>query len=194
MKRILAAYIVLLSLHACQKNKSSLPSMDTIVPAFTTYTIAPNNHFSDQANYQSFSKGELNFKVIFDSSAIYQSVNPVNQYDVNKLFGFSEGDNHQQNSARIGWAWNKNALRLYAYVYGNGERRIKEISSVEIGKEILCRIKVAGDQYLFEAGQEKASLGRSVAGEVVPGYMLYPYFGGDETAPHRITIRIMRLN
>ena len=191
MNNFVLACIVLISLQACRKNNSTLSSEPGL---FTTYTIFANKHFSDKANYQPFSKGALSFKVIFDSSAIYQSSIPENQYDVNKLFGFSEGNDHHFNSARIGWAWNKNALRLYAYAYVNGERKIREISSVDIGKEITCEIKVSGKEYIFSVDQASASFERSTSGDYIPGYMLYPYFGGDETAPHEIRIRIQQLN
>jgi len=192
MNNFVVACIVLISLQACKKSNSALSSPQRA--GFITYTILANNHFSDKANYQPFSKGELTFKVIFDSSAIYQSVIPENQYDVNKLFGFSEGNDHHLNSARIGWAWNKNALRLYAYAYVNGERKIRELATVDIEKEIYCAIAVVGNEYVFSAGQGSISFARSAPGNYIPGYMLYPYFGGDETAPHEIRIRIHQLN
>ncbi|MES2892194.1 MAG: hypothetical protein V4725_09290 [Bacteroidota bacterium] len=193
MKRLVAASILFLLLQSCQKSKPALLPTAETRPAFITYTIEKNDHYSDRTNFQAFGKGELNFNVIFDSSAIYQTTSSINQSDINKLFGFSEGDDHQKNSARIGWGWNKNALRLYAYSYANGVRKFKEISTVQIGKEISCKILVSGNQYQFEAAGTTVTLDRFIQGAVVPGYMLYPYFGGDETAPHKITIRIMQI-
>ncbi|MEY4702167.1 MAG: hypothetical protein RIR96_64, partial [Bacteroidota bacterium] len=36
----------------------------------------------------------------------------------------------------------------------------------------------------------QVSIPRTATGSVANGYQLYPYFGGDETAPQLITIRI----
>jgi hypothetical protein len=58
---------------------------------------------------------------------------PENQYDINKLWGFSEGINNQYNSARIGWSWNNDALRLYGYVYAKGVRHYAGDHIVSIG-------------------------------------------------------------
>ena len=91
----------------------------------------------------------MSFVVKFDNSAIYQTVIAENQYDINKLWGFSEGFDHQYNSARIGWAWNDGALRLYAYSYNRGVRQSQEITSVPIGSDITCSIKLSGSSYIF---------------------------------------------
>jgi hypothetical protein len=125
---------------------------------FTTYTIRKGQHNCDQSTLKSVSTSEMKFAVKFDQSAIYQTVNPENQYDINKLWGFSEGFNHQTHSARIGWAWNENALRLYAYVYANGIRHSQEIAPVAIGSEITCGIKLAGNTYVFTVNGNSVTL------------------------------------
>jgi hypothetical protein len=196
MNRLLvAAGMLLLLLQGCTKEKAIQPQAPTsTIPAFVTYTIAKSNHFSDKAGYVPFTKKSISFQVKFDSSAIYQTVNSANQYDVNKLLGFSEGNDHHLNSARIGWAWNKNALRLYAYVYTNGTMKFREIVTVGIGETIKCKIGIAENHYTFSVDNSYVELERWNTGPAVPGYMLYPYFGGDETAPHTITIQIMPLD
>ena len=135
----------------------------------------------------------MKFMVKFDNSAIYQTVDPANQYDINKLWGFSEGINNQYNSARIGWSWNNDALRLYGYVYANGARHYQEITSVTIGSEITCSIKVSGNTYVFTVNGVSINLPRGLSTSQANGYQQYPYFGGDEVAPHRITILIKSL-
>ena len=131
--------------------------------------------------------------VKFDKSAIYQTVVRENQYDINKLWGFTEGINNQYNSARIGWSWNQDALRLYGYVYANGVRHYQEITSVTIGSDITCSIKLADNTYLFTVNGISISLPRGPSSTQASGYQQYPYFGGDETAPHLITIMIYPL-
>ncbi|MGI8584586.1 MAG: hypothetical protein ACR2KX_20545 [Chitinophagaceae bacterium] len=79
----------------------------------------------------------MNFIAKFDSTAIYSNVNPDNRLYINKLYGFSDNNpTHQQFSARFGWRWSDNALRLFGYVYNDGVR--KELGTVAIGTENNC--------------------------------------------------------
>lgn len=161
--------------------------------SYATYTIRQGQHYCDQNSLKSVRTSEMKFMAKFDNSAIYQSVLPENQYDVNKLWGFSEGINNQYNSARIGWSWNNNALRLYGYVYAKGVRYFQEITPVAIGSDITCSIKLAGSTYLFTVNGVSISLPRGLSTTQASGYQQYPYFGGNETAPHLITILIKSL-
>ena len=114
---------------------------------FTKYTIKSGQHYANSNPYKKVSTAEMKFVVTFDSSAIYQSATEENQYDINKLYGFSDNNAmHHLYSARIGWRWNDNRLRLFAYVYNNGIVCSKEISAIPIGREITCSIKVAKDE------------------------------------------------
>jgi hypothetical protein len=162
-------------------------------PGYASFTIRLGQHYCDQNSLKSVRTSEMKFMVKFDNSAIYQTVIPENQYDINKLWGFSEGINNQYNSARIGWSWNNDALRLYGYVYANGVRHYQEITSVIIGTDITCSIKLAGNTYLFTVNGVSVSLPRGPSTTQASGYQQYPYFGGDETAPHLITIMIKPL-
>ncbi len=133
----------------------------------------------------------MKFMAKFDNSAIYQTVIPNNQKDINKLWGFSEGFNNQYNSARMGWGYSNGAIRLYGYVYSKGVRYSKEITTVVPGEEINCSIKISGSTYIISAKGISVSLPRGTTAAKANGYQQYPYFGGDETAPHDIYISIM---
>lgn len=93
-------------------------------------------------------------------------------------------------SARFGWRWSKNALRLFSYVYNNGIWSDKELGTVEIGSENTCSIKIEGDSYLFILNGKKTTMPRASTTTSAQGLKLYPYFGGDEPAPHTISIWI----
>jgi hypothetical protein len=137
---------------------------------------------------------QLNFTVRFDSSAIYKTNAEINQFDINKLYGFSDNNqDHHQYSARIGWSWNQNALRLYGYVYNDGKLIKQELGVAEIGKEIQCSIQVDGASYRFMMDDAHLLMPRASTTVSGKGYLLYPYFGGDETAPHDISIWIKNL-
>ncbi|HMP94841.1 MAG TPA: hypothetical protein PKD90_18320 [Phnomibacter sp.] len=126
----------------------------------------------------------------FDNSAIYRTIDPRNQLDINKLYGFSEGLDHQFNSARFGWRFSNDSVRLFAYVYANGKRSVAEICTVPLNEPIQCSIKVFPTAYLLSAGNNQVQMERGVASPIAKGFLQYPYFGGNETAPHDVYISI----
>jgi hypothetical protein len=159
-----------------------------------TYTIDSASHFCKNNDLASFKTDVLSFITIFDESAKYTSQKSANQSDINKLYGFSDcGGFHQQNSARFGWNWQDNALRIYAYVYKNGTRISKEMAKVDLGRENAFKIQKQSGKYIFTVNGQHATVIDAGCSTPVEGYRLYPYFGGDEQAPHRITIRIKDL-
>jgi len=169
------------------QNNIDTTAVDT---GFVKYTIRQGQQYCDQNTLKLVNLNTMAFKVVFDSSAIYTTINPVNQFDINKLYGFSEGFNHQYNSARFGWRWSNDSLRLFGYVYNNGNRLSQEISTIAIGDTIACKIELQTSNYLFQVDNRQVLIPRTATGSLANGYQLYPYFGGDETAPQLITIRI----
>ena len=161
---------------------------------FTKYTIAEGQQFCNNNPYNTTSYSELKFIAKFDSSAIYKTIDPGNQDDINKLYGFSDNNAaHHQFSARFGWGWTNNALRLYGYIYNNGIRDSKELGTVAIGYENNCSIKVTPTAYQFSLNGKTDSMPRNSKTVKAEGYKLYPYFGGDEQAPHVINIFINKV-
>ena len=69
----------------------------------------------------------------------------------------------------------------------------QEITSVLIGEEIACTIKLVENTYLFTVNGVTASLPRGLSSAQANGYQQYPYFGGIEVAPHVITIQIKNI-
>jgi hypothetical protein len=164
------------------------------VTGFISYKIKQGEQFCDKNVLKAVETSEMKFLVKFDSSAIYQTIDPSNQYDINKLFGFSDNNGlHHVFSARIGWRWSDNALRLFGYIYNNGVQENKEIAAVSIGKEINCKIKSTSTNYIFTVDGNTIAMPRLSTTPMAKGYQLYPYFGGDELAPHDITILIKEL-
>lgn len=158
---------------------------------FIKYTIEKGNQYCNNNGLKAIETTEMKFTVRFDSTAIYETVLPENQYDINKLYGFSDNNaNHHQYSARFGWRWSGKALRLFAYIYNEGSVLSKELTTIAIGTEINCSIKVTSTNYLFTVNGNTTQLPRMATTEKAKGYQLYPYFGGDEVAPHQINIWI----
>ena len=161
---------------------------------FITYTIRAGNHEIDNNSNGLFTAGSMRFQAVFDSSCIYKTTIPENQSDINKLMGFSDCNSpHQTNSARFGWNWRENALRIYAYIYVNGQRQEKELGKAEIGKTTSFSISTDGNTYVFTFNGNVTIMPRHCSAGTGVAYKLLPYFGGDEPAPHDIKIRIRNL-
>lgn len=175
----------------CKKIDLTLRSKKNNPEKGITYVITQGKHYCEQNKYSIVQYTEQKFEVLFDSTAIYKTVLPINQYDINKLFGFSDNDaDHLTYSARFGWRWDNNALRLFGYVYNNKVLSRAEIMVINIGTLYLCSIGVTADKYLFKVNDKTVPMVRSSTTLTASGYKLYPYFGGDETAPHDIHIWI----
>jgi hypothetical protein len=182
-----------LLLAACHKSVAPLPDSrpDTDTSGFVKYTISSGAHYASDNVYKPVETSDLKFTVRFDSSAIYQSVLAQNQYDINKLYGFSDnGAAHHRFSARFGWRWSGGALRVFAYVYNAGKVLSEELGVVPIGAPVACRIKVDSTAYVFYCNEYVRTVPRQSTTPKGKGYLLYPYFGGDEAAPHEVRIWI----
>jgi hypothetical protein len=112
----------------------------------------------------------------------------VDDLDINKLFGRSFGLHHK-NSVRFGWRIDGNKIAIYSYSYVNGQRISNMITKCSVEKEYkftmttkdkLTILEVDCDSYKIRYGVE--------TGGSNFGYKLYPYFGGNKTAPHDLTI------
>jgi|SRR5215203_1487922 len=171
----------------------------TATNTFTRYIIRQGAHDCDQRRIKQVSGTSMNFIAKFDSSAIYLAVitDYNHSYDMNKLWGFSEGWNNHDNSARIGWRWLNNQLQLFAYVYVHGKLLRDPVSydppfikTVAIGAEVNCSIAVSANSYIFTVDGIVVKTPRGTGAPKFSGYQQFPYFGGSLTAPHRITIYI----
>lgn len=159
---------------------------------YTIYEIKEGKHKSTY-RYKNTKSNYINFTVLFDSSAVYQTVNPTNQYDVNKLYGVSDcGCNHIKYSMRIGWRWVDNNLELLWYRHKNENFDFDVITTVPVGTPITCSISlVEGIYEVCVDGICKTIL--RPCEENYTRYYLYPYFGGDERAPHDIKILLQQI-
>jgi hypothetical protein len=188
-------------LPSCQKEldavAASNPSPAPIIPTtgqFTEHRIAKGGHSSDKNLIKAVTVSEMKFVVRFDSSAIYQALDTNNQRDINKLYGFSDNnEDHHTNSARIGWRWYNNELQLFGYNYNNTALKTQFIKAVPLNTDINCSIKVVGSSYILSADGMQVSMTRTAPDPKAAGYQLYPYFGGDEVAPHDILIKVKDL-
>lgn len=181
MVRFLLFVVLFLTL-SCNKKDDS---------GWSNFRIDQGSHSSSNT-LEWTRRSVITFDVVFDSTAIYTTNDPINQWDVNKLFGVSDGGLHIKNSARFGWRWVDGKLELMAFTHLNGLFYFEKITNIDIGKQYTCYLEL-GDDYTFTCigGATPVTIRmkrwRNVSGS---RYYLWPYFGGDETAPHDINIKI----
>lgn len=174
-----------------QEDAEIARSAPTVTPV--TYLILKGEQYCQPNPLAFTTKSKLSFAAMFDSSCIYKTVDPANQEDINKLYGFSDcGTHHLDNSARIGWRWSNDSLRIFAFVHNDGNMLFTEITTAKIGKVIKCSIVCRDTSYVFTVNGKTVSLPRHCSGNYTR-YKLYPYFGGDEVAPHDIKIQLADL-
>lgn len=154
------------------------------------FTVRQGNHYCDQTGFQPVNVTGMTFQAKFDSSCIYTSINPENQTDINKLWGFNEGLVGNSNSARIGWFWKDGALWLAPYTHYDGQHFTVDSGMVSVPLEVYVPLSISLQDtvYRFEINGKKSTLPRKLRSDKVIGYQLYPYFGGDEVAPHDVSI------
>lgn len=131
-------------------------------------------------------------KVVFDETCIYEMDGP-DKYDINKLFGFSFGN--QKHSARFGWNSNSGKIDIYAYVHRNGVVESKKMIDCTPNEVVDLTLKVTNTDYEFTASKRdgeraRTKIPRSKAWYSIFIYRRYPYFGGNKTAPQDMRLTL----
>lgn len=198
MKSLLWLCLAVFLMLSCTKVVNEMLTVQTETKVtsseFVHYTIRKGNHFAEGTSFREIHRPELRFQVVFDSSAMYKNIKPENQHDVNKLYGFSDcGSHHHENSARFGWLWNGRSVEIHAYWYNDSVRHNQFLDTVSLEQAIELSLKVLPGYYRFEIKNKIHLFPRHCNSNSIEGYRLYPYFGGDETAPHDIRIGIKEL-
>ncbi|ELR72459.1 hypothetical protein C900_01542 [Fulvivirga imtechensis AK7] len=187
MKKLVLGFLVSLTFTACDIQIDSPFDLD----GEKVYIIKEGAHESNRTP-KPFDKKAMSFAAKFDKSAIYETQIEENQADINKLLGFSDCNNHHQdNSARFGWRWYNEQLEIHAYCYVNGNRTIKYITSVSLDQMNDYKIEIVDNKYVFTVNNTvrvEVNKNANCSGGI--NYMLFPYFGGDETAPHDISVTV----
>lgn len=135
----------------------------------------------------------LVYQVTFHTDCAY-SIAPEDQADINKLFGIGYFPSHHDNSMRFGWRYiiETGKMEIMAYWYENKVRNWDSLCMVDIGKTYLYGMFVMEDKCRLIVSSD----GNNLADRTYPlkrkwiGYFLRPYFGGNQTAPHKMTIEL----
>ena len=166
-----------------------LTSCNKITNKDKTFTIKKGRHRSTYA--LNYSKDTVfGWNIEFDSSAIYKTVDSLNQLDINKLIGWSDcGSNHMDNSIRFGWRWLNDSLEIHWFKHELGEFSFDLIKRVTLEESHYYELTISTWDYKLSVDGTYVHVPRNCPREY-RRYQLYPYFGGQEPAPHDIKISI----
>jgi hypothetical protein len=153
------------------------------------YTIKAGNHYSGFHFRPHLTKHKAAFYAMFTPSCRYD-IGP-DQSDANKLFGFTLGL-----SSSVRWAWKNRAgtdkIILVPYVHEDGKVvRPEGRVEIEIGEEIhLTIIRTSDTRVRFLANGSPVAFHDFREKKPYWGRCQYPYFGGNQTAPHDMMISL----
>jgi hypothetical protein len=168
-------------------------------PDMKPYTIKKGNHYANISLFEKlFSFGwkvkrsAYNFK--FHSECWWAPPRNSDDNDLNKLCGIGYGTNHQENSARLAWRPDFNVpgkIEIYGYVYDqqSGGHISKYITSVQTGVNCTGLITSTDTTYVIMVNAVSVTMQNNIKDPNLC-FHLYPYFGGNNTAPHDMVIEL----
>ena len=131
----------------------------------------------------------------FDANIINARYGLGNDNDqINKLFGYSLSlfESHHKNSIRIGWTFNPTTDKVdfYAYYYDGGLRFVEYLGNQEVDKYDNCSVSVemctTSGQHIVMFNDEVFAFNLLSKPSGKFGWILNPYFGGTQAAPHEL--------
>lgn len=144
---------------------------------------------------------EIEFECKFDKNCLYK-IDTSDKYDINKLYGFSTSYFHHIQSARVGWrCLDGESIEILTYCYDNSVRIPEVILGIVKPEETFnCKIIVPKSTdnthftFIFEHGNKsKVVMVKKEQKSWGFKYKLFPYFGGNLCAPHKMNIYIKEL-
>lgn len=193
MKKVLAFILLLFGLSSCS---------DIYEQHEVEYLMQKGQHTSKKIGglpgekLGTLKSDMLAFTARFDETVRYDLGNK-NQEDINKLMGFSDCNSlHHENSVRFGWRYSveKDLVEIFSYAYTSGVVSYYHMGDVAIDETAYYQIQIVDDKfYLLLNGEIEQEVDRGATCDTGLYYKLYPYFGGDETAPHDISVYIKEI-
>jgi hypothetical protein len=165
------------------------------------YLIKKGNHYASVSIFEKIGAIGWNFKslsmrFIFRSECWWAPPRNQDDNDLNKLAGIGFGTNHHKNSVRLAWVpdfGNHGMINVYGYTYDEKKEGQKLtmafIKSVHVLETNTGRIESSDGVYFLTVNDVTIQMNNLNSD---PGlyFKLFPYFGGNNTAPHNMTIEL----
>jgi len=146
------------------------------VKDYDIYTISEGQHYANERHPAYINSPFLTIQFTPDETWYYED-----DTHWNKLGGLTSANIHQ-NSIRIAWRCTAGEIRIAIYEYREGERVITPLGTVDRWDSVI--IELDENRVMF---REKYYY---IGDHDQKGWIAFPYFGGEATAPHDMTFRI----
>jgi len=146
------------------------------------YTIKKGRHFANFTINRLFPFSSKIDKGTVKFSKECLAIAPISGR--NKLTGIAGFDNHK-NSGRLVWQSDGNMIKIWGYVYKDGIRTEKFITSLEVEKEYSYEVSFSMDRWFFYIDGNVAHIDGNLG---FWKFKQYVYFGGLSPAPLTMSI------
>jgi hypothetical protein len=165
------------------------------------YPIKKGNHYASMSVLEKITglrlkSGDYSVKFRFSSSCYWSTPRNPDDHDLNKLTGIGFGLNHHNNSVRLAWVPDfeqSGVIKIFGYTYDNRQDAQKHqsayITSVRTVQICSARIESLSGKYRITVEGVSIEMENKSPDPNI-GFRLYPYFGGNNTAPQDMTISI----
>ena len=165
------------------------------------YTIKKGNHYCSANIFQKiggigWNIRKFSLRFTMRSSCWWAPMRNNDDHDQNKLTGMVYGLNVHGNSVRLTWVPDfeaKGMIRISGYVYDkkttDPKFTTKYITTVPVEQPVMATFENLGSEYEITVNGISIRMD-NVHGDPKLCYRLYPYFGGNNTAPQDMVIDI----
>ena len=165
------------------------------------YEIKKGNHYASISIFEKI--GGIGWKIktlsvrfVFRKECWWAPPRNQDDYDLNKLAGIGFGTNHHNNSVRLAWVpdfESQGMIKVYGYTYDEKKAGQKFtmtfIKSVHVQDTITGKIDSRDGGYFITVNDVTIRMD-NVNSDPNLCFKLYPYFGGNNTAPHDMVIEL----
>jgi hypothetical protein len=138
----------------------------------------------------------VSLRFLFRSECWWAPPRNGNDGDLNKLAGIGYGMNHQKNSFRLAWLPDfdqQGIIKIYGYTYDDRKSDPKFayafITNVNVMQPCQATIVGQGNKYAITVNGTTIFMENNNPDPSLC-FRLFPYFGGNNTAPHDMVIEL----
>jgi hypothetical protein len=165
------------------------------------YLIKKGNHYASMSIFEKiggigWNIRTLSMRFVFRQECWWAPARNQDDYDLNKLAGIGFGTNHHNNSVRLAWVpdfENQGMIKVFGYTYD--EKKVGQkfsmtfIKSVHVLDTITGKIESRDGNYYITVNEVTIQM-ENVNSDPNLCFRLFPYFGGNNTAPHDMVIEL----
>ncbi|MDP1621361.1 MAG: hypothetical protein Q8M08_03390 [Bacteroidales bacterium] len=165
------------------------------------YRIKKGNHYASISIFERIGAigwkiNTLSLRFVFRKECWWAPPRNQDDYDLNKLAGIGFGTNHHNNSVRLAWVpdfVNEGMINLYGYTYDEKKEDPRAtsvfIKSVHVQDTITGKIECKDNGYFITVNDVTVRMD-NINRDPNLCFKLFPYLGGNNTAPHDMTIEL----